>query len=209
MKLIGMLDSPYVRRAAISAKLLDLPFEHRSVSVFRQIDEYRALSPVVKAPTLLLDDGAMLLDSSLIVDYFDRLVAPERRLMPEDLAQRVRALELTGLALAAAEKTVQVVYEHGQRPEGKQHQPWLDRVLAQVEAAYGELETRVSARAGWLVGERVLQPDVTVAVAWRFTQYVAAHYPDLARFDPSRYPALAAFSARAESLPAFVESPLD
>ncbi|WDD93652.1 glutathione S-transferase [Burkholderia sp. FERM BP-3421] len=209
MKLIGMLDSPYVRRAAISAKLLALPFEHRSVSVFRQIDEYKALSPVVKAPTLLLDDGAMLLDSSLIVDYFDRLVAPERRLMPEELALRVRALELTGLALAAAEKTVQVVYEHSQRPGEKQHQPWLDRVLGQVEAAYGELETRVSGRPGWLIGERILQADVTVAVAWRFTQYVAAHFPDLARFDPARYPALAAFSARAEALPAFVESPLD
>ena len=36
MQLIGMLDSPYVRRVAISLKLLGLPFEHRSISVFRQ-----------------------------------------------------------------------------------------------------------------------------------------------------------------------------
>ena len=35
MQLIGMLDSPYVRRVAISLQLLGLPFEHRSVSVFR------------------------------------------------------------------------------------------------------------------------------------------------------------------------------
>jgi len=35
MKLIGMLDSPYVRRVAISMQLLDLRFEHESVSVFR------------------------------------------------------------------------------------------------------------------------------------------------------------------------------
>ena len=32
MKLIGMLDSPYVRRTAISLKLLGLSFEHASVS---------------------------------------------------------------------------------------------------------------------------------------------------------------------------------
>jgi glutathione S-transferase len=209
MKLIGMLDSPYVRRAAISAKLLDLPFEHRPLSVFRQIDEYKTLSPVVKAPTLLLDDGTLLLDSSLIVDYLDRLVAPERRLMPEDPALRVRALELTGFALAAAEKTVQVVYEYSRRPAEKLHQPWLDRVLDQLGAAYQKLETRVSAAPDWLLGERVLQPDVTVAVAWRFTQFVAADYADLRLFDPARYPALAAFSARAEALPAFVTSPLD
>lgn len=48
MKLIGMLDSPFVRRAAISAKLLDLPFEHQSVSVFRQFDTFKAINPVAR-----------------------------------------------------------------------------------------------------------------------------------------------------------------
>lgn len=83
MKLIGMLDSPFVRRVAISAKLLDLPFEHQSLSVFRQFDRFKAINPVVKAPTFIADDGTILIDSSLIVDYLDRLVAPERRLLPE------------------------------------------------------------------------------------------------------------------------------
>lgn len=35
MKLIGMLDSPFVRRVAISMRLLGLPFEHAAISVFR------------------------------------------------------------------------------------------------------------------------------------------------------------------------------
>ncbi|KVP20182.1 glutathione S-transferase [Burkholderia ubonensis] len=208
MKLIGMLDSPFVRRAAISAKLLDLPFEHQSVSVFRQFDTFKTINPVVKAPTLVTDDGATLIDSSLIVDYFDHLVAPERRLLPEAPDARLRALVPVGFALAAAEKTVQVVYEHGLRPADKQHQPWLDRVLGQLEAAYGELEKQVASVGGWLGGARVMQSDVTVAVAWRFTQFMAADYPALARIDPARFPALAAHSARAEVLPAFVETPL-
>ncbi|KUZ71097.1 glutathione S-transferase [Burkholderia ubonensis] len=208
MKLIGMLDSPFVRRAAISAKLLDLPFEHQSVSVFRQFDTFKAINPVVKAPTLVTDDGAILVDSSLIIDYFDHLVAPERRLLPEAPDARLRALVPVGFALAAAEKTVQVVYEHGLRPADKQHQPWLDRVLGQLEAAYGELEKQVASVDGWLGGARVMQSDVTVAVAWRFTQFMAADYPALARIDPARFPALAAHSARAEALPAFVETPL-
>lgn len=208
MKLIGMLDSPFVRRVAISAKLLDLPFEHQSLSVFRQFDRFKAINPVVKAPTFIADDGTILIDSSLIVDYLDRLVAPERRLLPEAPEARLRALALTGFALAAAEKTVQVVYEHGQRPADKLHQPWLDRVLDQLEAAYRELEPRVADTEGWLGGERMSQADVTVAVAWRFTQFMAAEYPVLARIDPARYPALAAYSARAEALPAFIETPL-
>ncbi|AAU49152.1 hypothetical protein BM44_2478 [Burkholderia mallei NCTC 10247] len=129
--------------------------------------------------------------------------------MPDDLPARVRVLELTGLALAAAEKTVQVVYEHGLRPGEKQHQPWLDRVLGQLDAAYGALDARIAGASGWLVGERITQADVTVAVAWRFTQFMQGDYPDLARVDPARYPALAALSARAEALPEFEGTPLD
>lgn len=208
MKLIGMLDSPFVRRAAISAKLLDLPFEHESISVFRQFDKFQTFNPVVKAPTLVTDDGATLIDSSLIVDYLDHCVAPERRLLPDAADARLRTLVPVGFALAAAEKTVQVVYEHALRPTEKQHAPWLERVLGQIEAAYGELEPLVAAANGWLGGARLLQSDVTVAVAWRFTQFMAADYPALARIDPARYPALAAHSARAEALPAFVETPL-
>jgi glutathione S-transferase len=57
MKLIGMLDSPYVRRVAISLQLLGLKFEHQSLSVFRGFDEFRLTNPVVKAPTLVCGDG--------------------------------------------------------------------------------------------------------------------------------------------------------
>ncbi|EGC98851.1 glutathione S-transferase-like protein, partial [Burkholderia sp. TJI49] len=109
----------------------------------------------------------------------------------------------------AAEKTVQVVYEQMLRPTDKQHEPWLERVLSQLEAAYDALEPLVAAAHGWFGGARLLQPDVTTAVAWRFTQFMAADFAPLARIDPARYPALAAHSARAEALPAFVETPLD
>ena len=66
MQLIGMLDSPYVRRVAISLQLLGLDFEHRPISVFRTFDQFRQINPVVKAPTLVCDDGTVLMDSTLI-----------------------------------------------------------------------------------------------------------------------------------------------
>ena len=45
MQLVGMMDSPYVRRVAISMKLMGLPFEHQSISVFRQIEQFRQIFP--------------------------------------------------------------------------------------------------------------------------------------------------------------------
>ena len=76
MKLIGMLDSPYVRRVAISLQLLGLPFEHRSLSVFRTFDQFREINPVVKAPTVVFDDGEILMDSTLILEYAEALARP-------------------------------------------------------------------------------------------------------------------------------------
>lgn len=82
MQLIGMMDSPYVRRVAISLAVLGLPFEHQSVSVFRHFDTFAKINPVVKAPTFIADDGTLLIDSSLILDYLDHLSPPDKRLIP-------------------------------------------------------------------------------------------------------------------------------
>ncbi|QBQ97889.1 glutathione S-transferase family protein [Paraburkholderia pallida] len=204
MQLIGMMDSPYVRRVAISLHVLGMPFEHRSVSVFRHYDEFAQINPVVKAPTFIDDDGTLLIDSTLILDYLDRKVPAARRLMPEESQERTFALRVNGFALAAMEKTVQQVYERQLRPEERQHEPWFERVNAQMHAAYAVLDQLLVGRAGWLCAGRITQADITAAVAWRFTQHIL---PGVA--DPARYPALAAHSARAEALPEFVATPLE
>lgn len=200
MQLVGMLDSPYVRRTAVSLRLLGIPFEHRSLSVFSTFEHFRAINPVVKAPTLVLDDGAVLMDSTLIVEYAEFLAG--RSLWPAEAAARLRALRLTGLALAACEKTVQIVYERKLRPAEKLHQPWVDRVLGQLLAAYDELEREVAV-APWTAEEAALTQDaVSAAVAWSFTQLML---PELVA--TARCPALAAHAARAEDLPVFAALP--
>jgi glutathione S-transferase len=203
MQLIGMLDSPYVRRAAITLHELGLPFEHKPVSVFRHFDQFAAINPVVKAPTLVLDDGSCLMDSTLIIDYAECLAGSALSLMPSDPAGRARALRTIGLALAACEKTVQIVYEHQLRPAEKQHQPWLERVRGQLLAAYGLLE-REHDDAACADGGRLNQAGVTTAVSWAFTQFML---PELV--DAGAFPRLAAWTAHAEALPAFLAYPID
>ena len=124
MKLIGMLDSPYVRRVAICLKLLKLDFEHESISVFSTYDQFAKINPVVKAPTLIADNGLTVMDSTLILQYLATLAGPEQRLFPTRPDDALRAARLTGLALAACEKSVQIVYERNLRPADKQHEPW-------------------------------------------------------------------------------------
>src|SRR4051794_36415267 len=125
MKLIGMLDSPYVRRVAISAKFMGLSLEHQPLSVFRNFYEFRSINPLVKAPTLVWDDNEILMDSALILDYFEEIASPEKSLMPPRGTSRRAALQLIGLGVTACEKTVQLYYETNLRPADKQHQPWI------------------------------------------------------------------------------------
>ena len=165
MQLIGMLDSPYVRRVAISLQLLKLPFEHRSISVFRQFDQFAQINPVVKAPSLVCDDGAVLMDSTLILEYAEYLAATGRSLMPTRLADRQHALRTIGLALAACEKSVQIVYEHNVRPPEKIHAPWLERITGQLRTAYGALEAELCARPPAATSGTIDQAGVTTADA--------------------------------------------
>ncbi len=202
MKLIGMLDSPYVRRVAICLKLLELDFEHRPVSVFRDFEEFRKLNPVVKAPTLILDDGQNLMDSTLILDYVSSIANPSIMPAPDRAEDRLRAARLTGLALAACEKTVQIVYERNLRPPEKQHEPWIDRVTTQLFAAYAELEAEMALATLPIDARRLGQAGVTVAVAWRFTQMMV---PKIVV--EADYPKLRAFSVFAEQTPAFEGTP--
>lgn len=201
MKLIGMLDSPYVRRVAVSLQLLGLPFEHESVSVFRQFDAFARVNPVVKAPTLVTDDGTVLMDSTLILEYAEALAAP-RSLMPASVDTLPLALHRIGLALAACEKCVQIVYEHGVRPAEKRHDPWLDRVTGQLNAAFELLERSYAERPVDLGRDAPDQAAVSTAVAWTFTQ---ALHPE--RAEASRYPRLVALTRQAETLPAFMRAP--
>ncbi|MGQ9364894.1 glutathione S-transferase [Azospirillum sp. ST 5-10] len=203
MRLIGMMDSPYVRRVAVSLRMMDLPFTHEPVSVFRHYDAFAAINPVVKAPTLVTDDGVVLMDSTLILEHAERLVPAERRLSPAEPDRHARAQRVVGLALVACEKTVQIVYERDLRPPEKQHQPWIDRVHGQLLEAYRLLEAEVGTGESWLSGERPLQPDVTAAVAWSFTRHMLS---DLVPQDGHR--GLATLAARAESLPAFAAAPM-
>jgi len=204
MILVGMPDSPYVRRVAVSLKLMGLAFEHQQVSVFRHYDRFKAINPVVKAPSFVCDDGTVLMDSTLILDYVESIAPAAKRLMPVELEARKEALRLTGLALAACEKCVQIVYEKEQRPAEKRHGPWLDRVTGQANAAFGELEKAVAQARPWLQGERLNAADVIVACAWRFGQYY-----DSVEVPAARYPALVEYSRRAEALPEFASTPLD
>lgn len=202
MKLIGMLDSPYVRRTAISLKCMGIPFEHQALSVFKDFAKFQEINPVVKAPTLVFDSGEVLMDSTIILHYAESAVPASRRLMPHLGDEFRSALQIVGLALAASEKAVQLVYEKNLRPLEKQHQPWIERVKVQLHAACNALEAKLNLNDVELTPAYITQPFITSAVVWQFIQSML---PDT--IPAAEFPRLQALSNYAETLPEFLAFP--
>lgn len=200
MKLIGMLDSPFVRRVAISLDVLRVPFDHDAVSVFSTFERFQAINPVVKAPTLVGDDGEVLMDSSLILQFIEA-TATTNTLWPADRAALQHAVRVVGLALAACDKSVQIAYERNLRPADKQYEPWMERVTGQLLAAYAALEQEVARRPA-VFAHADNQAAISTAVAWQFTQSLLA-----AVVPADRHPGLVELSAQLELTEAFLRYP--
>ena len=200
MILIGMLDSPYVRRTAIAGTLLGLEFEHRSISVFRHMDRFRAINPLIKAPTLVAGDGTVLMDSELILTHLEDMAG--KSLRPETGTARTHDLRTTGIALITCEKAVQVEYER-KRPEGFRYQPWMDRVRVQLHDALHLLD-EIAARDWGTVPRELTHGAIGAAVAVGFIRITL---PDIVDLTP--YPALTAHADRCEQTAAFRHWPVD
>jgi len=200
MLLIGMYDSPYVRRVAVSLKLCGIAFEHGNWSVGADFERIRQYNPLVRVPTLVLDDGEVLLESSALLDYLDELVGPQRALLPRVGRERRTGLRLMALASGAADKGREQIYERAFRPVQKRHEPWLARCRMQMHGALSELERHADARGSgrWLLGERLTHADIMVVCAFSFLCEALALGAQAAP-----YPALSALTARCEALPEF------
>jgi glutathione S-transferase len=202
MILVGQYDSPFVRRVAVSLHVLGLPFTRKPISGFADAEQMRTINPLGRIPSLVLDDGEVIIDSGAILDHLDGVVGPERALLPPPGPERRRALYAICLATGLVEKAGAIVYERTLRPPEKQHAPWVARCRTQVDSALAALEV-VTAAAGPFTVERPAaspkQQHITLACA---LAYLPGRLPEA--FVRGSYPALEAFAASFARVPAFM-----
>jgi len=200
MILVGMLDSPFVRRVAVTLNHYELPFTREALSTFGDFDRMLTANPLGKVPALRLDDGATLVDSSYIIDYLDGLVPAKEALTPRAGPERLVVQGVVAVALGLAEKSVEYRGETVRRPPEKRVPENVRRIERQIASALAWLE----ARAGgiWLAGDRIGQADVTTAVA---VTNLRSKNPELIPI--GSHPGLDALTARMEALPEFRAAP--
>ncbi len=193
MILVGQYDSPYVRRVAVSLRVLGFDYEHDTRSVFADFDAMRQINPIGRIPSLVLDGGEVLINSASILDWLDQTVGPERALVPPGGAERRRAFRLIALATGAIDKAGAAAYERIIRPSAFRWPEWIDRCMTQATSAISAL-----AAEPWPAAAYLDQAQITTACMIRYVRMA-----DPALLPPGRYPALDALSDRCEARPEF------
>lgn len=187
MRLLYSPISPFARKVRVMAleKGLSDLFALEIVAPFAD-ETLRSQNPLCKVPALILDDGEVIFDSSVIADYVDGLAEP--RLIPAEQPARRRALTLEAAADGLGDASVLIVRER-MRPEDEHRQDLFERQLRAVNAALDLFEAAVV--DGGLSSERFEIGEIAVAVQ--------LSYQDVRRVSDWRAgrPALAAWHERA------------
>ena len=135
--------SPFVRKVRIAANVLG---RERDIAVepadtMNPSDSVRRQNPLGKIPALVLEDGTVLFDSRVILDYLDHR-AGGGRIVPNDAGARFSALRLQALADGLMDASILLIYEGRWRPAERHEPKWVDhqagkvaRTLAALEAA--------------------------------------------------------------------------
>jgi glutathione S-transferase len=197
MILIGQYDSPFVRRVGIALTLYGIAFEHRPWSVFNDAAKVQALNPLMRVPTLVLDDGFVLTDSHMMLDYLDSTVPEDVAMFPRSEPARHIALKRATLGTGLAEKAVSLFYER--RLHDTVSPVWEARCRSQIAAVLTALEAERSACPGPWFGSALGHDDIAVACAIRF---VTEALPGVA--DLSGCPGLRSLCNRLEATAAFL-----
>lgn len=133
--------SPFGRKVKVAAAVLGLTdrIEIRLTDTLDPEDSIRKENPLGKIPALRLEDGTVLYDSRVIVDYLDAL-AGGAKIIPASGPERWRVLRLQALVDGLMDAAILQIYEVRFREEAKREPKWVEHQAGKVTRALAELE---------------------------------------------------------------------
>lgn len=175
MKLIGSLASPYVRkvRVVLAEKKLDYQFELENV--WAPDTAISKLNPLGKVPSLLMEDGSVMIDSRVMVEYLDTLT-PVCKLLPPNSRDRADVKCWEALADGILDAAVTVRLERIQRPIEQQSEEWIARQLRKVHLGLAALSEKLG-ESPYCAGKNYTLADVAVGCALGWLTF---RFPDIA-----------------------------
>lgn len=199
MKLLGTDGSPYVRKARVAIAEKGIACDYVTASPRDPDSGVAAANPLSKVPTLVLDDGTGLYDSSVIIEYVDG-IAPSPKLIPEAFAERIAVKRWAALGDGILDATVNIMHDRRLPAPQQRGAEYTTRQMEKIEAALAVINETV-ASADFVHGPRFSLGDVVCGTA---LGYLDRQVPD---FDwRGRYGNVKRYAARLAARPAFVST---
>ncbi len=189
-------SSPFVRKVRVAAVVLGLELRLEAADTSNPDAIFTRQNPLGKIPALVLEDGTVLFDSRVILEYLDHR-AGGGVIIPRDAKARFAALRLQALADGILDASVLVVYEGRWRPAERHEQRWIDHQAGKVTRALAALEADPPPAVG--NPPDVGQITLACALGYRDFRFAGAWRKD--------HPRLVAWLERfAAAVPAFAQT---
>ena len=200
MKLIGSLNSPYVRKVRIvmAEKKLDYQFVEEDVW---SNDAILASNPLGKVPCLVMEGGEAVFDSRVIVEYLDAR-SPLALLIPESNRERTEVRTWESLADGVIDAAILARLEqtwNGSK-EGERSQAWIDRQRKKIDASLGAIATGLAEKP-YCTGIHLSLADIAVGCALGYLDF---RFPEIDWRTP--YPNLGKLQEKLMQRASFVET---
>jgi len=144
MTLFYSPNSPFVRKVMVllyeTGQVQRVALRDAHITPISPSAELNADNPAGKLPALRLDDGNVLHDSRVILDYLDQQHVGDP-LIPREGPPRWRRLTLASLADAILDAAILVRYETFLRPEEKRWEEWQNAQQNKITRALTYLES--------------------------------------------------------------------
>jgi glutathione S-transferase len=199
MKLIGSRTSPYVRKVRIVflEKKVDLDLELENV--WAADTKIVLNNPLGKVPCLLLDDGEVIYDSSVITEYADTL-SPVGKLIPTGSRERATVKTWETLADGVQDAGILARLEATLRPPEQQSPTWIERQMGKMNASLAQMSRQLGENA-WCLSNQMTLADIAVGCA---LGYLLFRFPNITW--QAQYPNLDALYQKLMQRPSFAET---
>lgn len=198
MKLIASKTSPYARKVRIVLAERHLDADYLDENVWAADTKIQLYNPLGKIPALVLDDGTVLYDSRVIVEYLDG-VSPGSRLIPENNRERAMVKRWEALGDGIADAGIAIFLER-KRPAAQQGSDWIARQFGKIENATATAARELADRK-FCQGDVFTLADIALACALLWVEY---RLPEVAW--RSTYPNLRAWVERIEVRQEFIDT---
>ncbi|MDE2090030.1 MAG: glutathione S-transferase N-terminal domain-containing protein [Gammaproteobacteria bacterium] len=171
MKLYGSLTSPYVRKVRMFLAEKGIAYEFVNEGPSDAAGNVARLNPLGKVPLLVRDDGEVLFDSPMIVEYLDSQKGEP--LIPPPGEARWLAQRWHALGQGIMDATVTRLMETRRAPE-RQEAAVIKKQEAKIAAALAYAASHIG-DGEFLVGKGLTVADIALGAALGYLDLRYAH----------------------------------